>query len=291
MSGGKLFAFGYGATAAALGDRLLAKGWSVAGTCQTEEKAQSLSAAGVKTHIFDADHPLSPNVLAGTTHLLISIPPERKGDDHVLDRMTSVIEDHHASLEWIGYLSTTGVYGDRGGDWVDESDELRPTSDRGRRRVAAEKVWFDLGERWGVPVQSFRLAGIYGPGRNQIVSLRTGKARRIVKPGHVFSRIHVDDIATVLEASIARPRGGAAYNVCDNEAAPPQDVVAFAASLAGFEVPPEVTFEDANLTPMARSFYAESKRVSNSLIKRELGVMLRYPTYREGLRALYEAGE
>ena len=291
MSGGKFFAFGYGATAAALGNRLLAKGWSVAGTCQTEEKTQSLSGGHVETHIFNADHLLSPNALAGTTHLLISIPPEREGPDHVLDRMTSVIEDNHTSLEWIGYLSTTGVYGDRGGDWIDESDELRPTSDRGRRRVAAEKIWFDLGQRWGVPVQSFRLAGIYGPGRNQIISLRTGKARRIVKPGHVFSRIHVEDIATVLEASIARPRGGAAYNVCDDEAAPPQDVVASAASLAGLDVPPEVAFEDTDLTPVARSFYAESKRVSNRLIKRELGVTLRYPTYREGLRTLYESGE
>ena len=291
MSGGKFFAFGYGATAAALGDRLLAKGWAIAGTCQTEEKAQFLSGTGVEPHIFDAGHPLSPNALSGTTHLLISIPPPREGCDEVLERMTSLIEGHHASLEWIGHLSTTGVYGDREGDWVDENDALRPTSDRGRRRVAAEKIWFDLGERWGVPVQSFRLAGIYGPGRNQLVSLRAGKARRIVKPGHVFSRIHVDDIATVLEASIARPRGGAAYNVCDDEVAPPQDVVAFAASLARLEVPPEIAFEEADLTPMARSFYAELKRVSNSLIKRELGVTLRYPTYREGLRALYEAGE
>jgi len=250
---------------------------------------------GVEAHVFDASQHVSSDLLCGVTHLLISIPPDRKGGgegtEEVLDCFSSAIEHHRTSLKWIGYLSTTGVYGDREGAWVMENDELRPTSDRGRARLAAEQAWFELGARLNVAVHSFRLAGIYGPGRNQLAALRGGTSRRIVKQGHVFSRIHVDDIATVLEASMARPRDGAAYNVCDDEAAPAHEVVAFAASLAGIEAPPEIAYGDADLTPMARSFYEEHKRVSNDLIKHELGVTLRYPTYREGLRALWEAGE
>lgn len=297
----KFFAFGYGATAATLGGRLLAKGWPVVGTCRTKEKRRALSSEGVEAHLFNANpangkaagtgQHFLPDVLRAITHLLISIPPGGEPDDPTLGSMAAAIEPHHASLEWIGYLSTTGVYGDRQGGRVTESDMPHPTSKRGRRRLEAEKFWFDLGQKWNVPVHAFRLAGIYGPGRNQIASLRAGKARRIVKPGHVFSRIHVADIATVLEASIAQPRADAVYNVCDDEAAPPQDVVSFAASLGGLQAPPEVAFEHADLTPMARSFYEEHKLISNALIKSELGVVLKYPTYREGLRALYEAGE
>ncbi len=244
---------------------------------------------GVRPHIFTQDQKLDPGILNGVTHILLSIPPDEDGDP-VLRSIKDEIESHCETIEWIGYLSTTGVYGDRAGALVDETMEMAPTSDRGKRRQIAEEAWFSLGREIGVPVQTFRLAGIYGPGRNQIVSLRSGKARRIVKPGHVFSRIHVEDIASVLEASIAKPNYGAAYNVCDDEAAPPQDVVAFAAELIGVEPPAEVPFENAELTPMAKSFYAESKRVSNERIKRELGVKLQFPTYREGLRALADAG-
>ncbi len=290
MADKHLLAFGFGSTASVLAPRLLKKGWRVSGTCRSAEKAEAIRAAGVRPFLFGDDVDLAPAALEGVTHLLISIPPGVEGDP-VLSALREEIAAHRQNLEWIGYLSTTGVYGDRGGALVDETMAMAPTSDRGRRRQTAEEGWFALGRDIGVPVQTFRLAGIYGPGRNQIISLRTGKARRVVKPGHVFSRIHVEDIATVLEASMAKPNPGAAYNVCDDEAAPPQDVVAYAADLIGVSPPPEVAFDEADLSPMAKSFYAESKRVSNKRIKQELGVELRFPTYREGLRALADAGD
>lgn len=290
MADRHLFAFGFGSTASVLASRLLGSGWRVSGTCRSPEKAAAIRVQSVDPHLFDGAVQLDRGVLEGVTHILLSVPPGADGDP-VLRMMQDEIVSQRATLQWIGYLSTTGVYGDRAGGLVDETMEMAPTSDRGRRRQAAEEAWFALGREIGVPVQTFRLAGIYGPRRNQIVSLRTGRARRIVKPGHVFSRIHVEDIASVLEASIARPNAGAAYNVCDDEAAPPQDVVAFAAELIGMAPPLDVPFEDADLSPMARSFYAESKRVSNRRIKEELGVELRFPTYREGLRAVANAGD
>jgi nucleoside-diphosphate-sugar epimerase len=186
---------------------------------------------------------------------------------------------------WIAYLSTTGVYGDHGGGWVTEESPLAPNTERGARRLAAERQWLALPQ----PAHLFRLAGIYGPGRNQLLTVVDGTARRIIKPGQVFSRIHVDDIAATLEASIASPNPGRAYNVCDDEPCPPQDVVAYAAKLLGKPVPPDIAFVDAALSPMARSFYADSKRVSNRRIREELGVKLLYPTYREGLKALAAA--
>jgi nucleoside-diphosphate-sugar epimerase len=191
-----------------------------------------------------------------------------------------------ADLTWVGYLSTTGVYGDRGGAWVDEADAVAPTMARTRRRVAAEGHWLAS----GLPVHIFRLAGIYGPGagRNALDAVRGGRARRIVKTGQVFGRVHVDDIVQVLRASIARPNPGAIYNVADDEPAPPQDVIAFACQLLGVAPPPEMPFEAAELSPMARSFYADNRRVCNARIKRELGIKLRYPTYRDGLRVILE---
>ncbi len=290
MSDKHLFAFGFGSTASVLASRLLKDGWSLSGTCRTSQKAVALCDAGVSAHLFSDEVTLPAHALDGATHLLISIPPSAEGDP-VLAGLRDTLFAHRTTIEWIGYLSTTGVYGDRAGGTVDETMAMAPTSDRGRRRQRAEEAWFDLGRDMDVPVQTFRLAGIYGPGRNQIASLRAGKARRIVKPGHEFSRIHVEDIASVLEGSIARPNAGAAYNVCDDEAAPPQDVVAFAADLIGVSPPAEIAFEEATLSPMAKSFYAESKRVSNDRIKTEVGVSLRYPTFREGLTALTEAGE
>jgi nucleoside-diphosphate-sugar epimerase len=179
-------------------------------------------------------------------------------------------------IRWLAYLSTTGVYGDRGGEWVEEDSPLSPSTERGRRRLAAERQWLALHASHGLPVHIFRLAGIYGPGRNQLMSVADGTARRIVKPGQVFSRIHVEDIATVLEASMARPNPGAAYNVCDDLPCPPQEVIAFAAELLGRPLPPEIPLDAAELSPMARGFYAESKRVSNRRIKTELGVRLAY---------------
>ncbi|MBI1245652.1 MAG: SDR family NAD(P)-dependent oxidoreductase [Alphaproteobacteria bacterium] len=287
----RLFCFGLGYSALALARRLLEKRWRVAGTCRTPEKAAELEKAGIEPFLFDRGRPLADagKALAGTTHLLSSVPPDATGD---------AVLDHHANdlirlegLRWTGYLSTTGVYGDRDGGWVDEKGALHPVGPRGRARVAAEEGWLSL-LKVGQKVAVFRLAGIYGPGRSALDTVREGKARRIVKPGQVFSRIHVDDIATILEASIAAPEAGAIYNVCDDEPAPPQDVIAYAAALLGREPPPEIPYAQAakSMSEMARSFYAENKRVNNRKIKDALGVKLTYPDYREGLKALLAAG-
>jgi nucleoside-diphosphate-sugar epimerase len=190
--------------------------------------------------------------------------------------------------DWIGYLSTTGVYGDRGGGWVTEQSRLAAQSVEGARRVGAERDWRDVGRGMGLTVTVFRLPGIYGPGRSAFDRLQEGQARRIAAPGQVFSRIHVDDLASGLAASIARPRAGGVYNLCDDEPAANADVVAYAAGLLGMEPPPEVSLEEALLPPAALRFYAESKRVSNALAKAELGWRPAYPSYREGLRAVLE---
>jgi nucleoside-diphosphate-sugar epimerase len=281
----RLFVFGLGYSARVLARRLAARGVAIAGTARTAEQAAQLARDGIAAHLFTRDTPLPPGALAGTTHLLASIPPDDAGDP-ALDRHAADIA-HLPDLAWAGYLSTTGVYGDRGGDWVDEDSPLMPTGPRGQRRVVAEAGWRALAGR-GLPAHVFRLAGIYGPGRSAFDQLRVGTARRIVKPGQVFSRIHVEDIARVLEASIARPDPGAIYNVCDDDASPPQDVVAFAATLLGIAPPPEIAFADAaaTMSPMALSFFADNKRVSNRRIKEQLGVRLAYPDYRAGLRAI-----
>jgi nucleoside-diphosphate-sugar epimerase len=282
----RLFCFGLGYTALALARRLTAEGWQVAGTTRAADRQASLAAEGAEIHLFGRDRPLADAAvaLAGTTHLLTSTPPDEIGDP---------VLDHHladlrrcATLRWVGYLGTTGVYGDRGGAWVSEADAVVPTMARTRRRAAAEERWLQS----GLPVHVFRLAGIYGPGpgRNALEAVRAGTARRIVKPGQVFGRVHVDDIVEVLRESIARPNPGAVYNVADDEPAPPQDVIAFAGELLGVAPPPEELYEEAELSPMARSFYADNRRIANARIKRELGVRLRYPTYREGLRAILE---
>jgi nucleoside-diphosphate-sugar epimerase len=284
---GRLFCFGLGYSALVVAERLRRRGWMVAGTCRSEADQAALARDGIAAHLFDRDHPLADPAaaLAGTTHLLSSVPPDAVGDP-VIDYHAGDIAAIASSLAWSGYLSTTGVYGDRGGGWVDETAPLRPTGERGQRRCAAETAWFDLWRRDGLPVHIFRLAAIYGPGRSALDQVRAGTARRIDKPGQVFSRIHVEDIAGVLEASMARPNPGTAYNVCDDDPAPPQDVVAFACALLGVETPPLVPFGDAGLSPMARSFYDDNKRVVNARIKQELGVRLRYPDYTTGLRAL-----
>ena len=279
-----LFCFGFGYTARVLATRLAAEGWIVGVTCRTEGKATTLRATGFPVEVFDRDHPLSREVLNEVTHLLVSVPPDAAGDP-----VLAMHAEDIAGIErlcWLGYLSTTGVYGDRGGGWVDETAELSPSGERGRRRVAAEAGWLDLWDHRGVPVHIFRLAGIYGPGRSPFDALRAGTAKRIDKPGQVFSRIHVEDLACVLTASISRPRPGAVYNVCDDNPAAPEAVVAHAAALLGIPPPPLVPLEAAGLSPMARSFYDDNKRVSNRLIKSELGVRLQYPDYRSGLAAI-----
>lgn len=285
----RLFCFGYGFSAACLAARLRAHGWRIAGTARSAEKVAALRAEGVEAYLFDRDRPLADPAaaLAGTSHLLSSVPPGEAGEP-VLDAHAGEIAAL-PGLAWAGYLSTTGVYGDAAGGWVDESAPIAPSGARGRRRAEAEARWLALWRDQGLPLHIFRLSGIYGPGRNQLESLRAGTAKRIVKPGQVFSRIHVEDIAAVLEASIARPHPGAAYNVCDDEPADPAEVVTFASGLLGVAPPPAISADDPSLSPMARSFYADSKRVSNRRIKEELGVRLAYPTYREGLRALLGA--
>ena len=284
-----LFCFGLGFSGQTLGARLLEQGWIVSGTSRTVEGASRLRARGFAAHVFDGNRPepAIAQALQSVSHLLLSIAPDAHGDPALRCHGADIAEA--PSLAWIGYLSTIGVYGDRQGAWVDETAAVTPGTERSIRRADAEKSWLDFGRETGQPIHLFRLAGIYGPGRSAIDNIKDGNARRIVKAGQVFNRIHVADIAGVMEASMARPRAGAAYNVTDNEPAPPQDVVAYAAELLGVAPPPEIPFAGANLSPMGRSFYGENKRVSNALIKRELGVQLRYPTYREGLRSLLKA--
>ena len=279
-----LLSFGHGYTAQALARRLIAKGWRVIGTTRSETRAEAIRATGAEAVIWPAFK--AGPLLDLATNILVSAGPEAAGDDPVLMHCAGALGARADQFGWIGYLSTTGVYGDRGGGWVDEDSDCSPASERGKRRLAAEREWLAYCHETGLPVHIFRLAGIYGPGRGPIAKVRAGTARCIVKPGQVFSRIHVEDIATVLEASIDRPHPGAVYNVCDDEAAAPEDVIAHAAELLGVPAPPAEPFDEAEMTPIARSFYAESKRVSNARIKQELGVELAYPTYREGLAAL-----
>ena len=282
----KFFAFGLGYSAQALAGPLAARGWEIAGTVRDPGTLERLKQRGYKMARFadPSDRDGVANLLRGTTHLLHSIPPVA-GVDPVLAQFRDQLAAL-ASLRWVGYLSTVGVYGGSDGAWVDESMKPEPRNARTEARVAAEKEWLAFGEETGCPVQIFRLAGIYGPGRSAFDKLHDGTARRIVKQGQVFNRIHVDDIASTLEASITRPRQGAIYNIADNYPAPPDEVIAYAAELAGLPLPPAVPFEEAELTPMARSFYEGNRRIANHLIKSELGVQLAFPSYREGLAAV-----
>jgi nucleoside-diphosphate-sugar epimerase len=282
----RLFCFGLGYSAETLAARLARIGWQIAGTGRDLDNVERLAAEGYAMVPFASEPGNGALVeqLEGTTHLLHSIPPGRHGDP-VLAHYRAAIAGL-SSLEWVGYLSTVGVYGDQKGRWVDETAHTLPNTERTEARVDAEHAWLAFGKEIGVPVQVFRLAGIYGPGRSVFDKLAAGTARRINKDGQVFSRIHVADIASVLEASMARPRAGAIYNVADDEPAAPGDIVAYAAEMIGATPPPEIDFEDADLTPMARSFYEGSRRIGNALIKSELGVALRYPTFREGLASL-----
>jgi nucleoside-diphosphate-sugar epimerase len=280
---GTLLSFGHGYSAQALARRLLPQGWRVIGTTRRAEKADTIMGGGMEAVVWPGED--LGFALDAATHLLVSAAPDAGGDP-VLRQLRGEIAARAGQFAWVGYLSTTGVYGDNAGGWVDEESPLTPATERGRARVAAEAEWAAIP---GLPLHVFRLAGIYGPGRGPFEKVRQGTARRIVKPGQVFSRIHVEDIAQVLDASIARPHPGRVYNLCDDDPAPPEDVIAHAARLLGLPVPPAEDFETAEMTPMARSFYAESKKVRNSRIKQELGVKLLFPDYRAGLEALLAA--
>jgi nucleoside-diphosphate-sugar epimerase len=278
---GTLLTLGHGYTADALARRLIPQGWRVIGTTRDPARADAMAARGIEPLILPA--PLAP-ALAAATHILASAAPGPRGDPFLATEGAALAAARPA---WVGYLSTTAVYGDHAGGWVDEDTPPDPATPRGQARLAAEQAWLAT----GLPVHIFRLAGIYGPGRGPFEKLRDGTARRILKPGQVFSRIHVDDIAAVLAASMAAPAPGTVYNVCDDEPAPPEDVLAYAAALLGLPPPPAIPWEEAQgaLSPMARGFYAESKRVRNDRIRRDLGVRLRWPTYREGLAAVLAA--
>jgi nucleoside-diphosphate-sugar epimerase len=275
-----LLSFGHGYSAQALERLLLQQDWRIIGTTRNEEKLSAMMTRGVEPHIWPgADMTLA---LDAATHLLLSAAPD-DGTDPVLAELHADIAKRAGQFEWVGYLSTTGVYGDHNGDWVDEATALTPATTRGQARVEAEAAWAAIPD---LPLHIFRLAGIYGPSRGPFAKVLSGSARRIIKTGQVFSRTHVADIARVLAASIAQPNPGAVYNVCDDDPAPPQDVIGYAAELLGLPLPEAIAFEDADMSPMARSFYAESKKVRNDRIKDELGVELLFPDYRSGLRAL-----
>lgn len=274
-----LLCIGHGYSATALSRRLIPQGWHVIGTTRSADKARRLDAMGVEALVWPGD---ISGALARATHLLSSVGPDERGDPVIRDLGPAIAGRR---WDWVGYFSTTAVYGHHNGNWVDETTALTPATARGAARVRAEAEWAAL----GLPLHIFRLAGIYGPGRGPFEKVRDGTARRIFKPGQVFSRIHVEDIAAVVEASLRKPNPGAVYNVCDDDPASPEDVLSLAAELLGLPEPPMVPYEEAEMTPMARSFYAENKRVRNDRIKRELGVRLAYPTYREGLAGLLAA--
>ena len=279
-----LLIFGFGFSGKALARRMLAQGWSVTAAIRKPEDREAARATGVEA-VDPADAGALRQAAGRARAVLVTAPPGPAGCPG-LEALVPALAASGAFPDWIGYLSTTGVYGDRAGRWVTEASPLNAQSIEGARRAAAERDWRQIGRGMGLTVAAFRLPGIYGPGRSAFDRLRDGTARRLVKPGHVFSRIHVDDLAAGLEASIARPRPHAVYNLCDDEPAPAADVMAYAAGLLGIATPPEEPFDAAALSPMARRFYAESKRVSNALAKAELGWRPAYPTYREGLRAI-----
>lgn len=277
-----LFGFGLSYSTLCLAWQLIAEGWQISGTSRSADKKKALAAEGLRCVLYDGSR-TEPDVVAllqDATHVLLSIPPDDEGDPayrHYGETLRSL-----PGLQWVGYFSTTGVYGDHQGGWVDENTPPHPVSGRQNLRVVAEAQWLES----GLPVHIFRLAGIYGPGRNPIEQLRRGTAKRIFKENQFFSRIHVEDIAAVVRASIAKPTPGEIFNVCDNEPAPAHEVVAYAAELIGVTPPPLVPCEEADLSPMARSFYSNSRKVRNDKLKQMLGVSLHYPTYREGLQAL-----
>ena len=282
-----LLVFGFGYTGKTLARRMLDRGWTVAATARKAEDRAAVEAAGVQP--IDPHDPAALAEAAGRARaILVTAPPNEAGCPG-LAALAPAIAAAGAFPDWIGYLSTTGVYGDRQGGWVFETSALNAQSIEGARRVAAERDWLEMGRGMGLTVAVFRLPGIYGPGRSPFDRLREGTARRLVKPGQVFSRIHVGDLAAGLEASVARPRAGGIYNLCDDEPASPADVTACAAQLLGVEPPPEEAYDPAALSPAAQRFWTESKRVSNARAKAELGWRPDYPSYRQGLKAILDA--
>ncbi len=286
-----LFCFGYGYTCDYLGHTLsrTQTPWNLSGTTRDQDKRKELSDRNIKTFLFDFDTPLPDPIymLRDVTHILISTPPTDNGDPTFIAHAHDMVK--LPNLEWIGYLSTTGSYGDRDGGWVDETSYARPSTKRGSRRLKAEEQWLSLFHSHKLPVHIFRLAGIYGPGRSALDSVRSGVARRIDKPGHAFSRTHVEDIVQVLKASMDNPKAGEIYNVCDDVPAPSHEVIDYACQLLGIESPPLMPFDSVYLAPITQSFYADNKRIKNDKIKNDLGVTLKYPDYKAGLQGCLDA--
>lgn len=283
----KLFCFGYGYTASFLAEHLKNFGWKVAGTTTDPEKADFMRKSGVEAVLFDDLHAINDphRIFRGVTHVLFSVPPGAGGDPV----FAAHGEDIAAipTLEWAGYLSTTGVYGNQDGGWVDEATPPDPSSRRGTLRLRAEQQWQSLHLHEGMPLHVFRLSGIYGPGRSAIEAVRAGTARRIEKKGHVFNRIHVEDIVRTLVASMNRPNPGAVYNLADDLPSPSHEVISFACNLVGIAPPPLLSFDQIEMAPIVRSFYKDNKKVRNDRVKNELGVELAYPDYRAGLQACF----
>ena len=281
-----LFCFGLGFAAQALAKRISVQEFTVSGSCRTIDKKGTLEELSVFP--FDGTHATEEicGALSQTTHLLVSIPPQPSGDV-VLQKFSSQIAECK-NLEWVGYISSTGVYGDTQGEWVDESSPLQPLTELNERRVEAENGWLNMVKENGCPVMVFRCGAIYGPGRNLLISVKQGSARRIKKPGLVFSRIHVEDLAQTLEASIKNPRPGEVYNVSDDEPSPPSEAVEYACKLLNITPPPLIPFESADLSEIARGFYLNCKRVGNKKIKEDLGVKLKYPNNKSGLDAIFK---
>ena len=284
---GSLVIFGFGQSARAFVQRVGANYSSIVATVRDGASAQPMRGVEIMDFNETGFDPRLTQAVTDAEVILCSVPPDAEGDP-VLEWFGDTIQAAHR-LKWLGYLSTIGVYGDHQGGWVDETTPVRGDHERSYRRLMAEQMWQALAGDANLPLHIFRLAGIYGPAQNALLQLQRGTAKRVIKPGQVFNRIHVDDIANILAASIVKPRPMAIYNVTDDCPCPPQDVVTFAAELMGIAPPAEVPFEQANFSQMAQSFYSQNKRVSNRLIHEELGVKLLYPTYREGLQALQAA--
>jgi len=287
----RLFCFGYGYTADYLGHELQNSdtSWTIGGTTRDEDRKNELLSRRVRARIYDEEHPLADpeTLLNRLTHLLISVPPNADGDP-IFNQYAAEISQLK-NLKWLGYLSSTAVYGDRDGGTVSETSEARPNSARGSKRYLAEKQWLSLYERYNIPVHIFRLTGIYGPGRSALDSVRAGMARRIEKPNHKFNRIQVEDIVQSLRYSFEKPNPGAIYNLADDVPAPSHEIIGHACDLLGQRKPPIIPYEEANLAPITLSFYNDNKHVSNNKIKTELGVQLKYPDYKTGLQACLDA--
>lgn len=287
-----LLVFGLGYSGVRIAADRRNAGWRVSGTTRSPEKARALLDLGIEGLLFDGDAgPVAPDdpvrsALASATHLLVTAGPGRDGDPFLRRFRDQALELGGGPLEWMGYLSTTGVYGDHDGGWVDESTEPVPGLDRTKRRRTAEREWETLSSITGVPLQIFRISGIYGPGRSTLDRIRSGRARSVVKEGSVFNRVHVDDIVGIVTAGMERPDLSGPFNVSDDQPAPNWEVMRYAAELLGTDPPPEVPFEEAGLSPMGASFFAEDRRVRNARVKSDLGYVFRHPTYREGLAAI-----